>query len=34
MTECDAKQLIDLVSPFVFLISTYVFFWSIMRLFR
>jgi len=34
MTECDTKQVIDLVFPSIFLISSYVFIWSIMRLFR
>jgi len=34
MTECDAKQGIDFILPIVFLISSYVFYWSTMRLFR
>jgi hypothetical protein len=34
MTECDAKQVIDIVFPSIFLISSYVFIWSTVRLFR
>ena len=34
MTECITQQETNLVLPIVFLISSYVFIWSTVRLFR
>ena len=32
MTECDTKQAIDFFLPSIFLISSYIFIWSIVRI--